>query len=91
MAFGDSGDHPVTRAQLELTCRQLVRRQTAMVDPTAAGALSIQTYVWGMSSVPVTTAQVPAHAAIDCGVTTTGARKLRGSLLALGRQPIPWA
>ncbi len=32
-----------------------------------------------------------SHTLVWCGVTTTGSRTLRGSLLALGRQPILWA
>jgi len=89
-AFGGSGEHPVSRSQLELTCQQLVRRLTAMPDPTAGGALSIQIHVADDSSAVITTAQVPAHSHQTCGVTT-GTRKLGGSLIALGRQPIPWA
>ena len=91
LAFGDSGDHPVARVQIEVTCRQLVRHLTAMPDPTAAGALSIQIHVEDSSSIAITTPQVPAHSYLACGITTTGSRKLRGSLLALGRQPVPWA
>ena len=81
----------MTRIQIERTCQQLVRQLTAMPDPTAAGALSIQIDIENHTLTPVTTPQVPAHASLACGVTTTGNRKLRGSLLALGRQPIPWA
>lgn len=91
LALGWSGDHPLPRAQLELTCQQLVRQLTAMPDPTAAGGLSVQVYVEDNNSTTVTTAQVPADSSLACGVTTSGTRKLGGSLLALGRQPIPWA
>ena len=91
LALGWSGDHPVSRAPLELTCRQLVRQLTATPDPTAAGGLFIQLYVEDNNSATVTTAQVPANSSLACGVTTSGPRKLGGSLLALGRQPIPWA
>jgi len=91
LAGGDSGAHPVTRAQVELSCQQLVRQLTAMPDPTAAGALSIQIHIEDGSSIAITTPQVPAHSYLACGIATTGSRKLRGSLLALGRQPIPWA
>jgi len=91
LASGDSGDHPVSRVQVERTCRQLVRDLTAMPDPTAAGALSIYFGVSDNNSAAITTPQVPAHSGLTCGITTTGSRKLRGSLLALGRQPIPWA
>ncbi len=91
LAFGDSGAHPVTRVQVEVTCQQLVRQLTAMADPTVAGALSIQIHIEDGSSIAITTPQVPAHSYLACGIATTGSRKLRGSLLALGRQPIPWA
>jgi len=91
LAFGDSGAHPITRVQVEETCRQLVRPLTAVPDPTAAGALSIQIHIEDGSSAAITTPQVPAHSNLACGITTTGSRKLRGSLIALGRQPIPWA
>jgi len=92
LANGDSGDHPVSRDQLEATCRQLVRQLTAIPDPTAAGALSITMYteIEG-HDIAITPPQVPAHSNLTCGVITTGSRKLRGSLLSLGRQPIPWA
>jgi len=91
LAIGDSGEHPVTRSQVELTCQQLVRQLTAIPDPTAGGALSIQLRVQDGSSTAITTAQIPSHSYLGCGVTTTGTRKLGGSLIALGRQPIPWA
>lgn len=42
LGSGVTGDRPVSREQLQLTCQQLVRQLTAMPDPTAAGALSIQ-------------------------------------------------
>ena len=91
MGYGDSGDHLVTRVQVEMSCQQLVRQLTAMADPTTAGALSIQINIQDNSSTVITTPQVPSHSNLACGVTTTGTRKLRGSLIALGRQPIPWA
>lgn len=52
---------------------------------------SIQTHAEDASATPITTAQIPPHSYLACGVATTGSRKLRGSLLALGRRPIPWA
>ena len=91
MGFGDSGAHVVTRAQVEKACQQLVRRVTGIVDPTAAGALSVQVHVDDNSGIAITTTQIPANSNLACGITTTGHRQLRGSLLALGRQPISWA
>ncbi len=92
-AFGGSGDHPVTRNQVELTCQQVVRQLTGIPDPTVAGALAIQVHITDNNSdTAITTAQIPARSSLTCGVaTTTGTRKLGGSLIALGQQPIPWA
>ena len=83
--------NPVTRAQVEASCQQLDRKLTAMPDPTAAGALSTRINVTDNNGRAITTAQIPAHLNLACGVSPTDHRKLRGSLLALGRQPIPWA
>jgi hypothetical protein len=91
LGSGDSGDHPVPRTQVEASCQQLAGQLTAMADPTAAGALSIQINVRDNNSAVITAAQVPAHSNLACAITTTGHRKLDGSLLALGHQPIPWA
>lgn len=90
LAFGDIGDQPVARVQLETTCQQVVRQLTAMSDPTADGKLAIQTHVQGTTGTAITTIQVPAHASLACRVVTVGNRKLRGSLLALGESPVPW-
>lgn len=91
LAYGDSGEQPVTRSQIEQTCRQTAGQLTALPDPTAAGALAIVARIQAMNGAAVTTPQVPAHSSLTCGIATTANRKLRGSLLALGRQPIPWA
>lgn len=91
LAYGESGDHPVTRVHIETTCQQAVRQLTGIPDPTAAGGLSIKINVQDGSGTAITTPQVPAHSYLTCAIATTGHRKLRGSLLALGRQPIPWA
>lgn len=91
LADGDSGDHPVTRNQIQQTCRQLAGQLTALPDPTANGALAVVVHIQAMNGATVTTPQIPAHSYLTCGVAATGGRKLRGSLLALGRQPIPWA
>lgn len=91
MGYNDSGDQVVTRDQVQRSCQQLVHQVTAMADPTAGGALSIQIGVTDNNGTPDRSSQVPAHSAVSCGVATTGNRTLRGSLIALGRQPIPWA
>lgn len=90
LGIGYTGELPVSRTQLELTCRRLVRQLTGIPDPTVAGALVVQVHVEDGSNTVVTAAQVPANSSAKCGVAVTGDRKLGGSLLALGRQPIPW-
>ncbi len=75
---------------LESTCRELVRQLTGIPDPTAGGALDVQADSQDDSQAATTSAQIPAHSFLRCAITTAGHRKLGGSLLALGRQPIPW-
>ena len=91
LAYGNSGDGPVSRTQLELTCRQAIRHLTAMPDPTAAGALRIQLHVEDNASASIISPQVPAHSNLECGITTADTRKLHGSLIALRQRRIPWA
>jgi hypothetical protein len=55
MAFGESGDQPLTRTQIQATCQDVARQLTAMPDPTAAGALSIQINVTDNNGAAVTT------------------------------------
>ena len=90
LAFGDSGDSSVPRIDLEQTCRQLARQVTAMSDPTAGGALTVQVHVEDFDTTAITAAQIPAHSFSLCAVITTGNRELGGSLIALGRRPVPW-
>jgi len=90
-AFGSTGEHPMTRSALELSCQLLVRELTGIPDPTAGGALSIQVHAQILNATDIPTSQIPGNSGLQCGVITTGSRKLTGSLLALGRQPIPLA
>lgn len=89
-AYGGTGAELVSRSQVETTCKETVRQLTAMPDPTAGGALSIQIHVAKADGIAVTASQVPPHASLVCAVITAGKRTLNGSLLALGRQPVPW-
>lgn len=92
LAFGGSGDHPVSLDQVRVSCQQLIRHLTGIPDPTAGGALSVRLYVEDkVNGTVITTPQIPASANLNCGVTPTGNRKLGSSLIAWGRQPIPWA
>ncbi len=91
LAAGDSGPKVIDRDRLEQRCRQVVGTFTGMPDPTAGGALTPRIIVQFGSSTIVTGSQIPADSAVTCGVAPTGTRRLNGSLLALGRQPIPWA
>ncbi|MET3806326.1 hypothetical protein ABIB25_003336 [Nakamurella sp. UYEF19] len=90
-AGGFTGQHSATRAELEASCLRVVRELTGIADPTADGGLSVQLYAATSDSAQVSGAQIPAEASLQCGVVTTGGRQLKGSLLALGTLPIPWA
>ena len=91
LASGASGSSAVPRSELEQRCRQAAREVTGIADLSAAGALTTQILVQFGSSTIVTGSLIPADSAVTCGIATTGNRKLAGSLLALGHQPIPWA
>ena len=91
LAYGRSGARPVDRSQVASTCRQLVGRFTGMPDLTAGGALSVLIHAHDDDLIAITTAKIPPNANLACGIASTGTRILGGSLIALGRQPVPWA
>jgi hypothetical protein len=91
LAYGRSGARPVNRSQVASTCRQLVGRVTGMPDLTAGGALAVLIFARDDKLTAITAAQIPANANLACGIASTGTLILGGSLIALGRQPVPWA
>lgn len=91
LGFGESGAHPRNRSDVDASCRQVAGQLTGLPDPTAGGLLSTVVTATDSENAPVSGPQIPAHSYLSCGVTSTGGKNLKGSLLALGRQPIPWA
>ena len=81
----------VSRAELTKGCRSIVERQTRLPDVTAGGHLAIQVMITDQDGRSVSSATVPIGATTLCGIGVTGNRRLQGSLLLLGHQPIPWA
>lgn len=90
LGAGRLGNAPTTRADLLHTCSLFLKHRTGR-NVTATDGLAVALYVTNEASAPITTATIPAHAYLSCGVATAGDRRLDGSLLALGNQPIPWA
>jgi len=90
LGAGQLGNAPTTRADLLHTCSQFLEHRTGR-NVTATDGLAVSLYVTDEASAPITTATVPAQAYLGCGVVAVGDRRLAGSLLALGNQPIPWA
>src|SRR5699024_3071521 len=70
------------------TCRALIEAMTEMPDVTAGGALRVEV-------VPVTAAPDPsmpaAPSTAGCRLVTAGQTMLAGTLVGVGRQPLPWA
>jgi hypothetical protein len=89
--YGASGNRPVTRGQLETTCRRAVEQLTGDPDRDHADGLRTVVGITDGAGVPIIGTRIPEHSDVVCALAATGGRKLTGSLLALGRQPIPWA
>ncbi len=91
LAYGGSGNKSMDRAQLDLSCRQFANQVTGIPDPSAAGALDVQVHVEDGDNAVIAGQQIPPASFLRCGVVVLDGHKLAGSLLALGRAPIPWA
>lgn len=90
-AYGDSGDHTASRNQFQTSCRQAVGSITGIDITDFAGQLDPAITVTDSMNDLLTGDAVPPHSSLVCGVASTSSRQLGGSLLALGRAPIPWA
>jgi hypothetical protein len=89
--YGSIDDKPLSRAELQHTCREVVAQLTRLPDITAGGALAVQLQITANNDGHVIrAAHLPAASSAVCGLNTTGHGHLHGSLLALGHNPIPW-
>jgi hypothetical protein len=95
--FGVTETHSkhVTQAQLNASCRKLVRRLTRMPDVTAGGRLavaadSLHLDPYGGGQLGFSTAESESGFSI-CLATTPATHLLKGALLGLGTGPVPWA
>jgi hypothetical protein len=88
---GSTGKAAISRARLGVSCGRLISRLTRLSDITAGGALAVHLQVTDGKGGSVTAAQIPANSQAVCGISATGDRKLAGSLVAIGADPIPWA
>ena len=88
--YGYTGDEPVSRTELQRTCQEVITELTRLPDITAGGDLVVQMEVTDDDGRLVTDARIPARSNAVCGLRST-VKKLHGSLLAIGHNPIPWA
>ena len=84
-----SDDTP--RATLLSTCATTVRRVTRNAGLPGHGALVVQVQALDQNGASVKGSVIPNGASLQCGVLATGNRLLKGSLIAIGTQPLPWA
>lgn len=90
-SMADQPPAGTTRAVLQASCEQEIERTTGIANINGIGGLSILMQVIDSSGTLVTTASIPAKSGAACALQTTGGRMLKGSLLALHGEPIPWA
>lgn len=87
-SFGDTTG-PFT-PELTTSCRALVGDLTAMTDPTAGGRLHVEvvSYDSNGDQVTTTTQRTQTDANQVCMISGGGTSYLKGTLLALGTQPV---
>ncbi len=89
--FGITGlPRDVPRRVLTASCAKLVA-QITRTDVMRTGQLTVDVQATDNDGRTVTGATVPRNTTVQCGVLTSGHHLLKGSLLAIGNEPIPWA
>lgn len=88
-AAGGSGTQILQRVDLQQSCDRVAHRLTGIDDLVTAG-FTVEVQAIASTGVPITAESIPPGVNVSCGVTARNGRQLGGSLLALGRQPIPW-
>ncbi len=91
LASGVVGGGAISRAELQRTCVQVARRLSGRPDVTAAGALAVAVQDIRGTGASFSSDGVQVPAKVGCGFTTAGPRQLGGSLVAVGKHPIPWS
>lgn len=89
-SFGNTSG-PLT-PELIASCRALVNDLTGMTDPTAGGRLQVEVVSYDNNYTQVTAAKqrIRADTSQVCMVNGEHRSYLKGSLLALGGQPVPF-
>jgi len=90
--FGTGGlSQDVARATLTSSCTKLVERVTKNSVLVRDGRLIVDVQVTDRNGRTFKGATIPQGSTVHCGVVAAGGRMLRGSLVAIGTEPIPWA
>lgn len=79
-------------SDLTVTCRKLVEDLTGMADPTAGGRLNVEVLSYDLNGDQVITTKQRTQTDTNqvCMVNGGGRSFLKGTLLALGSQPVPF-
>ena len=90
--LGSGGlSHSVARTTLTSSCAKLVAKVTENGALTGGGLLAVDVQVTDMNGTTLNGPTIPANSAVQCGLLATGGRMLKGSLIAIGSNPVPWA
>lgn len=90
--FGIGGiSTDVPRTTLTQSCTKLVSQAMKGTALGRSGGLVVAVQAaTGADGKTASGATIPAGSTAQCGVLTTGGRMLKGSVIALGTEPIPW-
>jgi hypothetical protein len=82
---------PPRDADLEASCADWVRQLTGMTDPTRGGELAVDIlHPTGSKSDGEVTTSAGTDRRVLCSLSVAGPRRLVGTLIGSGDQPLPW-
>lgn len=91
MFGGGDLSQSVARTTLTASCAKLVTQVTKSDALTRDTRLIVDVQATDVNGNTLNGATIPAHASVQCGLLTTGGRLLKGGLIAIGSNAIPWA
>lgn len=84
-------DHPSSHDDALAGCQTELQSATGISNVASTTGLRADLTATTAEGTQITTGTLPAGTNLNCGITTTGTMRLRGSLRSLGSDPIPWA
>lgn len=90
--FGSGGlSRSVARTTLTVSCAKLVAQVTKSAALTRDTRFAVAVQATDVNGNILNGPTIPANAGVQCGLLTTSGRLLKGGLIAIGSNPIPWA